>query len=726
MTEDADGGYASETPLETWKEIGAYLERDARTAKRWETSEGLPVHRHLHKSRSSVYAYPSELDAWRAGREPAGESTHSLWLRPVTAFTWTVVTALALLTAGSGTQGGTMAQAADGSRITVRQVWAGPGAVTTGGLSADGRHLSFVDWDTGDLAVRDLTTGENRHLTNKGSWEDSDEFAELSIVSPDGKQVAYAWYNKDGVYELRLVGLDGSGERVLLPGDKKDWLCPVDWSPDGRRILVAFVRNSFHTEEPNVSEFAFLSLEDGSMQVVEPHTSPAGSKSWRWPGRLSPDGRYVVSTGGATEGSDQSDIFLLAVDGGQESPLVEHPAVDRDPVWTPDGKKVVFVSDRTGAWGFWSIDVADGRPQGPPQLVKADIGQFDRIIGFATNGSLHYALKTGMQDVYIAELDPAALRIEGPPKRLASRYVGANMWPAWSPDGKYLAYTRQRGAGAHGPGSLSIVIRSVETGKEREIPTRLRQLHPVHWFPDGRSLLLAAFRDQSRKRVDYHRIDVRTGEASLIRQGKKVVSSRLDLNPLRPDLSPDGDTIFFAQRVREGSEIVSTSLRAYHIENGQEKEILRHDEGTFIGSLFVSPDGRHLAFAELDSKNGSTMVKVVPVSGGEAREVLRVDLPARIFASRGLAWTPDGRHLLVPILAKFNGGWPVPGTMTELWCVPVEGGEARKAGLALKRIGLGGVHPSGRRIVFDSGRRRESLQEVWVMENFLPESPTVN
>jgi hypothetical protein len=35
------------------------------------------------------------------------------------------------------------------------------------------------------------------------------------------------------------------------------------------------------------------------------------------------------------------------------------------------------------------------------------------------------------------------------------------------------------------------------------------------------------------------------------------------------------------------------------------------------------------------------------------------------------------------------------------------------------RIGLGGVHPDGRRIVFDSGQRRESAQEVWVMENFL-------
>jgi Tol biopolymer transport system component len=720
MTDNADGSPVNETPLESWKEIAAYLQRDARTAKRWETSEGLPVHRHLHTSRSSVYAYPSELDAWWAGREPPAELARSLWLRP--AVGWTIVIALALMTAGGGPRGGTVAQAADGSGITVQQVWAGPGVDTIGGLSPDGRHLSFVDWDTGNLAVRDLSTGKNRHLTHKGSWEDSDEYAEYSVVSPDGKQVAYAWSNEDGVYELRVVGLDGSGRRVLLPGEKEDWLCPIDWSPDGRQILVGFVRNS-PGEEPSVTEFAFLSVEDGSMEVVKPHILPAGSESWRWLERQSPDGRYVVYTGGATEDSEQSDIFLLSVDGGRESPLVQHPAADGSPVWTPDGKKVLFVSDRTGAMGFWSIDVADGKPQGVPKLVKADIGQFERTIGLTSNGSLHYSLNTGMQDVYIAELDPAAARIEGTPRRLVSRIVGANMWPAWSPDGKSLAYNRQRGARAVRPGSLVIVIRSVETGEEREIPTKLRQLHPVHWFPDGRSLLVAAFRDDSRKRVDHYRIDVRTGEASLIRRGKRVGLSWLDRMRLRPDLSPDGETIFFAQRELEGSEIASISFLTYHIETGREKEILRLGEGRRIGPVFVSPDGRQLAFAETDSKAGSSTVRVMPVSGGEAREVLKVELPEWVRVPRGLAWTPDGRHLLVPILPTRALPWS--GAITELVLVPVEGGEAQKSGLALARIGLGGVHPDGRRIVFDSGQRRESAQEVWVMENFLPEPPTV-
>ena len=710
-------------PLESWKEIATYLERDVSTVRRWEKHENLPVHRCLHQARSSVYAYPNELDSWKSTRQPRSDVAPLTPLRRATAAVgFAVAVMLALGAVASGpllTPARAAAQPFDG--MVNRQVWAGPGVDTMGGLSPDGRHLSFVDWGTGDLAVRDMTTGENRHLTHKGSWEDSDEFAEYSVVSPDG-QVAYAWSNKDGVYELRVVGLDGSGGRVLLQGEKKDWLCPVDWSPDGSRILVCLLRDAF-SGEPTVSESVFVSLKDGSVHAVKSPTLPAGSESWTWLEKLSPDGRYVVYTGAATEGSEQTDIFLLDLEGGRESPLVQHPAVDRDPVWTPDGKRILFASDRTGAMGFWSIDVADGSPRGLPRLVKADIGQLDRTIGLTRSGSLHYAVNAGMQDVYIADLDPDSGRVEGAPKRLSSRYVGANMWPAWSSDGKSLAYSRQRGARANGPGSLFIVIRSMETGEEREIPARPRQLHPAHWFPDGRSLV-AAFWDGSRKSVDYYRVDVRTGEASLLRRGKGGGPFRPDHNPLRPDLSPDGKTLFFSQRERAGSAIASTRVLAYDIETAREREVLRLDGERIVGSVFVSPDGRHLAFPEVNLKTGSSTVNVVPAGGGKVSEVLKVDLPARVFGSSGLAWTPDGRHLLVPILPRFTGG-PEPGAASELLRVPVVGGKAQSLGLATERIGLGGVHPDGRRIVFDSGQRRESAQEVWVMENFLPASPDV-
>jgi TolB-like protein len=67
---------ASDDRLDSWKEIAAYVRRGVRTVRRWETEEGLPVHRHVHRALGSVYAFKSEIDAWRQSerRRPATPS----------------------------------------------------------------------------------------------------------------------------------------------------------------------------------------------------------------------------------------------------------------------------------------------------------------------------------------------------------------------------------------------------------------------------------------------------------------------------------------------------------------------------------------------------------------------------------------------------------------------------------------------------------------------------
>src|SRR5258708_22129703 len=85
--------------LDSWKEIAAYLKRDERTVRRWEELEGLPVHRHQHKSRAAIFAFKSELDAWwDNGRkrleeqEPAAAASRRAW------FPWPAAATAAMLT----------------------------------------------------------------------------------------------------------------------------------------------------------------------------------------------------------------------------------------------------------------------------------------------------------------------------------------------------------------------------------------------------------------------------------------------------------------------------------------------------------------------------------------------------------------------------------------------------------------------------------------------------
>ena len=64
----------SDDRLDSWKEIAAHLGREVRTVQGWEKNEGLPIHRHQHARQGSVYAFKSELDAWREARKISADA----------------------------------------------------------------------------------------------------------------------------------------------------------------------------------------------------------------------------------------------------------------------------------------------------------------------------------------------------------------------------------------------------------------------------------------------------------------------------------------------------------------------------------------------------------------------------------------------------------------------------------------------------------------------------
>ncbi|MFQ5663794.1 MAG: hypothetical protein ACE5HL_08180 [Terriglobia bacterium] len=688
-----NSSHPNETPLESWKEIAAYLKRDVRTVKRWEKSEGLAVRRHLHQARSSVYAYPSELDAWWATRQPRLERAVPLampWRWPVPALGLVAVLLLALVSIGNGPFLGPIGAAAQESAgIVARQVWTGPDVNFYGLVapSPDGRYITFVDG--GSLAVRDLATGEKRHLKNPSH---PNERAEFSIISPDGQQVAYEWHNKDDFDELRIMGFDGSGDRLLYRNkEMAESIRPYAWSPDGKHLVVlARLRDRTY-------QIAWVSVADGSLRVLR-------SLDWRYPFKLSlsPDGRYLVYDLRTRKDAAERDIFLLAADGSREARLIQHPAMDRHPVWAPNGKRVLFASDRTGTWGLWAIQVVEGKPQGSPELVKRDMGRI-LPLGFADDGSYYYGLGSGMEDVYTAEIDPVSGKVITPPAPATERFVGSNWAPVWSPDGQSLVYHSFRGPVLFGPGSLTVVIRSVKTGAERDFSSKLDLVAPLRWFPDGRSLLLAA--QDNRKRVSFYRMDAQTGDISLIRQ----TASRSDPG-LMPEPSPDGKAIFYLHRKQGDRQ--PFSIRVHELQSGREKEVYRVAAPVHFERLALSPDGRQVAFIVHDPSTGAEVLQIMPASGGEPRELFRSQPPYDLSNS-GLEWAPDGHHVLV---LRHTGR---PGHEHKLWRVPTEGGEPQNLGLMMERLNNPNFHPDGRQIAFSAGT--PFAVEVWVLENFLPE-----
>ncbi|MEX0893883.1 MAG: hypothetical protein WEB88_17070, partial [Gemmatimonadota bacterium] len=275
--------------------------------------------------------------------------------------------------------------AASASGLSLRLVWEGtePGIDVEGQPTPDGRALTFVDWTTGDLAVRDLESGAVRHVTTTGY----PEYALGSTLSPDGQRVAYFWTPDPWRPQLRVSRLDGSEQRTLLAnaGHEYGYLTPHEWTPDGEHVLVNLWMPD-HT-----ARVAFVSTRDGSVRIVR-------DLDWRAPMRLglSPDGRHIAFDARPERDEARHDIYLLSADGAAESVLVRHAANDLHPIWTPDGSHVLFSSDRGGSIDLWAVRVADGEPAGEPFLVKRDMAQnFFWPMGFTRAGSLFYAKDTG-------------------------------------------------------------------------------------------------------------------------------------------------------------------------------------------------------------------------------------------------------------------------------------------------------------------------------------------
>ena len=591
-----------------------------------------------------------------------------------------------------------------GRNITLRQVWSGPGVDTYGAPSPDGRYLSYVDWETSDLnhndlAIYEIATGKKRRLTNNASWYESGEyqFALSSIWSPDGKQIAYQWWSN--LIELCVIGIDGSKPRILYSSEEKEWARPYDWTPDGGQILACF------TVKDGKNKIVLVSAADGSVRVLKTLDKYYGLRksSWYTPKNMSfsPDGRYIVYDFPQKE--DSHDISLMSTDGSREIPLVEHPASDYVLGWAPDGKNIIFASDRTGTLDAWVIQVADGKPQGTPKLVKPDIGP---PMGFTRDGSFYYVSGGhgghGIHDVYIAKLDPETGKILVPPHETINRFVESNSSPDYSPDGKYLAYISIRPPlkmrNTYWPIGNVLCIRSAETGEEREFKPEIDSFGFPRWSPDSRSIMVVNW-EHDNKHVGHYRIDAQTGEVKL------VVMSKVN-TVHNHEWCADGKSVFL---VRSNRDKGFCQIVVRDIESGAETELYRGGRRDAF-TISRSPDGKWLAF--LDKAKKRTL-RVIPATGGEPREIHIFDQEDDRYIAH--IWTADGKYILMPKFRppKADGKW-------DLWRIPVEDGEPQNFGFEMASIWQLSAHPDGRHIAFCTTTSRPT--EIWVMENFLPVS----
>jgi Tol biopolymer transport system component len=148
-------------------------------------------------------------------------------------------------------------------------------------------------------------------------------------------------------------------------------------------------------------------------------------------------------------------------------------------------------------------------------------------------------------------------------------------------------------------------------------------------------------------------------------------------------------------------------LLALDLSSGRKRAVVEPGRG-YHEDLALSPDGERIVFQA--SSGTKDLLLMVPAKGGEVRTLHETET-GLLGQLVPFSWSADGRYIL--FVER-----PDVKSASELWRLPVQGGQPEKLGLAAEGLHGPRVTPDGTRITYSSGNFVRS--EIWVLENFLP------
>jgi len=290
-------------------------------------------------------------------------------------------------------------------------------------LAPDGSFFLYAKEAGGDLDIfwQRVGGGNPRNLTEDSTFDDGQP-----AVSPDGQRVAFRSEREGG--GLFLMGATGESV-VRLTQEGHD---PA-WSPDGQWIVYATEGITDPRRRSVQSELWRVRLADSTRERI-PVEADAVQPSW------SPNGRRIAYWG-LRPGTGTRVVWTVPVEGGEPVAVTDGRAIDWNPVWSPDGEHLYFVSDRSRSMTLWRvrIDQRSGKVQGEPEDLTTPAA-WSGFLSISRDGKqIAYATRDGKANLERTAFDPATGRTSGilEPVTQGSRIV---RFADVSPDGRWIVY----------------------------------------------------------------------------------------------------------------------------------------------------------------------------------------------------------------------------------------------------------------------------------------------
>ncbi len=550
--------------LGSWKAIAAYVKRDVTTVQRWERREGMPVHRHLHDKRGSVYAFRSELDAWLRGRtfrdEPESASPPKRW--------GIFAAALAVLLLVAGIAWWTTrsreppANPLSGARITPLTDFAG--IEQAAAISPDGRFVAFLSDRDGrlDAWLAQIATGEFQNLTKGAAPELLNPEVRSVGFTPDGSMVTL-WTRVPGATEpVSVWGVPtiGGPLRTLRSGAVE-----MAWSSDGKQFV-------FHTTTAGDPTFIVDGEERAPRQI---YAAARGEHNhfqvW------APGDDYIYFVRGVPP--DHTDIWRMAPDGTDLERITFHDARVLYPTFI-DARTLLYLAtaeDGSGPW-LYTLDVE----RRVPRRVSFGVERYASLAASADRRRLVVTVEHGRSSLWRMPIgegisaEAAAQRIDLPTTGgisprvardsllyVAAKNEGHGIWkladgkaveiwsaprtrvlggPAVARDGTRIAVAAEDDQGTH------LHVAHADRSGTQRIATSLRVRGSPAWAPDGKSLTVGA---DDGDRPGLFRVPLDGTAPTLI----------VDAYAMNPLWSPDGRWLVYAE-ADAGPDFTLRALRA--------------------------------------------------------------------------------------------------------------------------------------------------------------------
>jgi Tol biopolymer transport system component/tRNA A-37 threonylcarbamoyl transferase component Bud32 len=400
-----------------------------------------------------------------------------------------------------------------------------------------------------------------------------------TVWRPDNQSVLYS-ANVDRTFQIFMAYTDGRPPAQLTEGERDSFV--LDVSADGARALFGSSK-----EESDI----WAARVDSADEI--PITSDLSAELWP---AVSPDGKSLAyqAVRNLSQGNKISRSELLSkslADGGQGEQPFRLSADGFLQQWSPDGKQIAFLRRFKGSFSLWSVSGAGGAPR---QLAERALPTEYTWLPYNRWQASDFSWSPdGARIAYCSDKDGRiAIRLTavdgtGDTQIANSAAQGQEVYcPLWSADGKRLAWSSKKSAGA-GKATRGVWLTDVSANTSRPVFQSESFLRLLGWSEKENELFLATQNDKEPTEL--------TAEVRLI---------------------------------------------AVSIDSGQQRPIATLPSA-YPSNIYLSWDRRVIAFTS--RQDGKDNLWIIPVSGGAPRKLTANKDPRLYFSS--LAWSPDGKAI---------------------------------------------------------------------------------